>query len=129
MEIAKGQMRNSGKAFLGLLLQHEEAETSTGALVHPPGGRGLSWPLKWDECGTDWWARLKGWIGCSAHPCVGAACRDHAQDPTFASSTSEAAVGFWPFCILLFIICPHCACTQLLLVPWSFFVGLPWWLR
>ena len=82
----------------------------------------MSWPLKWDKSGTDWWVRLKGWLGWSAHPCVGAACRDHAQDPAFASSTSEVAVGFWPFCSLLFIICPNCTCTQLLLVLCSFFV-------
>ena len=111
MEIAKGQMRNSGRALLGLLLQHEEAETSTVALIHPPAGRGLSWSLKWDERGTDWWIRLKGWLGWSAHPGVGAACRDHAQDPAFASSTSEVAVGFWPFCSLLFAPTVHARVT------------------
>ena len=31
-------------------------------------------------------------------------------------------LGFWPFCILLFIICPNCPCTQLFLVPYSCFV-------
>ena len=41
MEIAKGQMRNSGKAFLGLLLQHEEAETSTGEPCSPHRGEGF----------------------------------------------------------------------------------------
>ena len=32
------------------------------------------------------------------------------------------AGGLWPFCILLFMICPNCAGTQLFLVPYSFFV-------
>ena len=29
---------------------------------------------------------------------------------------------FWPFCILLCIICPNCACLQLVLVRYSFFL-------
>ena len=27
------------------------------------------------------------------------------------------AVGLWPFCILLFLLCPMCTCVQLVLVP------------
>ena len=42
-------------------------------------------------------------------PPGGAVCRDRARDPAFAPSTSEVAVGFWPFCVLLFM--------QLFLVP------------
>ena len=32
---------------------------------------------------------------------------------------------FWSFCIFLSIICPNCTCTQLFLVPCSFFVFCP----
>ena len=31
-------------------------------------------------------------------------------------------LDFWSFCIFLSIICPNCACTQLFLVPYGFFV-------
>lgn len=34
----------------------------------------------------------------------GPVCRDHVWDSAFALGASEAAVGFWPFCILSFII-------------------------
>ena len=33
-------------------------------------------------------------------------------------------LGVWSFCILLSRICPDCACTQLFLVPYSFFVSV-----
>ena len=42
----------------------------------------------------------EGWLGWSAHPLGGAVCRNHAEYPAFAPGISEAAVGFWPFCIL-----------------------------
>ena len=87
-----------------------------------PGGRGASWLLKWREGGANQWVRVEGWLRWSAHPLGGALCRDHTQYPAFAPSTSEVAVGFWPFCILLFIIFPNCACMQLSLVPYSFFI-------
>ena len=35
-------------------------------------------------------------------------------------------LGFWSFCILLSIICPNYACTQLFLVPYIFFVFCCW---
>ena len=61
------------------------------------------------------------WVVCPplCWCCVQRSC----AGPCFDSSTSEVAVGFWPFCSLLFIICPNCACMQLLSVPCSFFVG------
>ena len=57
----------------------------------------MSWSLKWDERGTDWWVRLKGWLGWSAHPCVGAACRDHAQDPILLPAHQKWQLGFGLF--------------------------------
>ena len=46
-----------------------------------------------------------GMLGWSAHPLGGALHRDCVRDPAFAPDTSEAAAGFWPFCIL-FIFAP-----------------------
>ena len=43
----------------------------------------------------------RGWLRWPAHPLGGAVCRDHAQDPAFASGTSEMAGGFWPVCIFV----------------------------
>ena len=63
------------------------------------------------------WAGGMGWLRCPADPFGDAVCGDHVQYPAFAPSTSEVAVRFRPFCILLFIIC-----MQLFLVPCSFFV-------
>ena len=49
----------------------------------------------------------------------GAVCRDRAQYPAFAASTSEMIVGLWPFCILLLVIVPithTCGCFSSLMV-------------
>ena len=71
----------------------------------------------------------EGWLGGFAHPLGGAVCRGPAQYPAFAPDTlfllpapQKCQLCFWSLCILLFIICPNCACTQLFLVPYSFFV-------
>ena len=89
-KLLRGQMRNSGKALLGLMLQHEGVRTRN------------RFPY--------------------LHLLGGAVCRDHAQSPASALGTSEVAVGFWPFCTLLLIICPNCTCMQLFLVSYSLFV-------
>ena len=45
----------------------------------------------------------------------------------FAPGSSEVAVGiFWSFCIFLSTVFPHCTCTQLFLVPYSFLVFYYW---
>ena len=54
--------------------------------------------------GADLWVGVEGWLRWSAHPFGGAVCSYHAQYPAFAPSTSEVAVTFWPFYILLFIL-------------------------
>ena len=66
-----------------------------------------------------------GWLWWSAHPFGGGVGRVHVQYPAFAPSTSEMAVGFWLFCILLFIICANCLC-MIILVPYSFLVFCYW---
>lgn len=42
-------------------------------------------------------------------PLGGAVCRDHEQYPALVPGSSEVAIGFWSFCILLFMICSNCA--------------------
>ena len=50
--------------------------------------------------------RLEAKLRRSAPPLGGAVCGDHELYPAFAASTSEVAVGLWPFFVLLFIIAP-----------------------
>ena len=54
----------------------------------------------------------EGWLRWFAHPFGGGVCKGHGQHPAFAPSSSEVAAGFLVFCILPFIICPSCACTE-----------------
>ena len=68
-----------------------------------------------------------------AHPFGGAVRRGHAQYPAFAPNTlfllralQKWQLGFLVFCIFLSIICLNCACRQLFLVPYSFFVFCCW---
>ena len=56
-------------------------------------------------------------------------CRGRAQYPAFAPNTlflllalRKWQLSFFVFCIFLSIICPKYTCTQLFLVPYSFFV-------
>lgn len=81
-----------------------------------------SWFLSWVEGrGVQSWAG--GWLRWSAHPVHWVDCSRHSQYPAFASETlvlllkpwfspclapgsSEAAVGFLSYCILLSIIAP-----------------------
>ena len=67
--------------------------------------------------------RREGWQRWLAHPFGGVVCSGHARYPAFAPRSSEVAVGISG----LFVSCPEFAptaheCTQLLLVPYSFFV-------
>lgn len=54
--------------------------------------------------GSEDWEGGMGWLRRSADPFGGVVYRAHAQYPAFAPGASEVVVGFWPFCILLFII-------------------------
>lgn len=62
---------------------------------------------------------LEGCFRWSAHSLRGAVCRDHEQHPAFASDTS---VEFWVFWYLVIHKLPRCACSQLVLVLYDFFV-------
>ena len=63
--------------------------------------------------------RLLRWF---AHLLGGVESRGHSQYSVFVPSSSEVVVGFCFFFILLSRICPICACMQLFLVPYNFFV-------
>ena len=112
-------MRNSGRVLLRLLLQHDGRKTSNRLACLLPGG--ASWSLQWSE---GWGGSLVlaggvAWVVCQ--PPVMLCAGGHAQDPPFASGTTEGAVGFWPFCIFC-IICPNWPCTHLFLIRYSVFV-------
>ena len=100
-------MRNSGKALWDSCCSTMEQKQETGALARSLS-RGELVPQKGEGRGRSG-GQAGGWLRWSAHPLGGAVCRDHVQDPAFAPGTSEVTIGFWPFCILLFIICPNCA--------------------
>ena len=55
----------------------------------------------------------------------GAVCRDHAKYPIFAPGTLEVAIGLWPFCILLFIICCNSGMYTVIFSPCFFVFLLP----
>ena len=67
--------------------------------------------------------RPEGWLRWFAHSFGGIWCRVPcfcSQQFGYAPSSSEVAVGFFGFCILLPQICLNCACSQ-------FLFGLPRW--
>ena len=71
---------------------------------------------------------LEGWIRRFANRLGGDVCSGQVQYPAFATGSSKVAVEeildfFFFFWSLLSRICPSCTCTQLFLVPNSFFVS------
>ena len=68
--------------------------------------------------------RPEGRLRWSTRPLGVAECRRPVQLPAFAPGSSEVAVGFLVSLYLLSIMCPNCTCTQLFLVPYSFFVSV-----
>ena len=76
---------------------------------------------------------LEGRLRCSAHPSSGVhAAGMHSTlllflIPCFCSRLFKGGSSvFESFCIFLRRICPNCACTELFLVPYSFFVFCCW---
>ena len=61
-------MRISGKALMGLVLQHKGAKASNKV---PLLTRGAG-PLNRVRVGADWWVGPEGWLRWSAHPLGGA---------------------------------------------------------
>ena len=127
-KLIRGQPRNSGKALLGPLLQQEEWKQATGSLAHSPAHslrRGRLVPYRgWGEGRVQESGQRSG-LGGLPTPLV-VVLQGACIVPAFALSSSEVAVGllrFWGFFyILLPIVCSIFSCTQLFLVPYSFFV-------
>ena len=85
------------------MLQREGVKTRNRCPCFLPE-RGRACSLNRITTGAALQVEREGRLRWSAHPRGGAVCRDHAQYPAFALSTSEMAVCLWLFCILLFII-------------------------
>ena len=62
------------------------------------GGAGSLYGVREGVCPG---VRLEEELRWLAHRFHGVTCSGHAQDPAFAPSSSEVAVGLWSFCILL----------------------------
>ena len=107
---------------MGPLLQQGAARTNNRFSCLPAEG-GQSCFLYGVRVGVCPGVGPDGWLRWSAHPFGGVVCKGHAQCPAFAPGSSRAAVGlFGLFVSFGSRICPSCACTQLFLVPYSFFV-------
>ena len=117
-------MRNSGKALLRLVLNHDKTRNSFPCSpLEPRGGRGELGPVSGVKAGADPWIGLEGQLRWSAHPFGSTLCGDHVQNPTFTPQISEVPVGFLVF---LYLIVHNLLqlCLQLFLVPHSFICNL-----
>ena len=79
-----------------------EQKQETDSLTHSLSG--VSWFLERSEGRGGAVGQAGGGLGGLPTCLGGPVCRDHVWYSAFALGASEAAVGFWPFCILLFII-------------------------
>ena len=75
---------NSGKAFLGLMLQLEGVRTSPGALTLALRQGRWAGSLTGVKVGVNRWVGPGEWLRWFAHPFGGVVCRDHAQYSAFA---------------------------------------------
>ena len=123
--------KRSDKKFRQSFIMTQAAETDwkpeIGTLPRYPRV-GFSWSLKWDEgegrsVGL---ARGVAYMVCPPALVVLSAGITGSTLSYLCSGTSEAAVRFWPSCILLFMISPNCSGMQLFLAPYSFFVSVAW---
>lgn len=114
-KLTRGQGRNSGRAFLGLLLQPKNKKQMP--LLAPQAG-GQAGPLSGVRVGVNRWVGSEGWLRWSADPlavlvlgpCSVPCCFWHCRrgGPALA------------FLYAVFILCPICACMRLFSVPHSF---------
>ena len=88
----RGLTRNSGKPFLGLVLQHKGVKASNRFPCLLDEGVRIG-SLNGVNVEVHRWVGPGGRLRWSAYPLGGAVCRDHALDPAFALSTSEMVVG------------------------------------
>ena len=115
--------------LLGPLLPQERVKTSNMFPCSLPE-RGWAGSLYGVRIGVCPGVRPEGCLRCFAHPFDGVEVQGVCAAPCFCSwhrvfrsrLFRSGSWVFWSFCILLSIICPNCTCTQLFLVPYSFFV-------
>ena len=123
-KLIRDQTRKSGNTLLRLLLQQEGVKTSKMSPWSLPGaGLGGGWrasSLNKVKVGVDWWVGPEGQLRWSAHPLSGTVCRCvYTQHPVLLPAPQ---LDFGLFISFVSLIWPNCACRQLLLVPYSFFV-------
>ena len=121
--------------FLDSLINRNWYETGWGIQAR------LHWDLcystkEWEEvidslpqCPTDRGASFLNWVWEQGSVLVGESLRLVSLCPGGAVCSTllllqapEMADGFWPLCILLFMICPSCTSRQVFVVPCSLFV-------
>ena len=71
--------------------------------------------------------RPEGWLRWFAHLLGGGVCRGHEHTLLLLPAPWLLKSGSWVFLVSFYVlsrICPNCAYMQLLLLPFSFFVGL-----
>ena len=122
-------MRISGKALLGLVLQHEGGKQETDALACAPRRRAGS--LNGMRVGADQWVRLEGWLDDLPIPWWCYVWGSWVV-PWFCSQHLRSGSWFVAFLYLIVHNCPNCSCLQWFLAPYRFFVfccsrrHLPW---
>ena len=117
----RGQTGNSGRALWG-----PELGEATGSLPNHSQIREVSWFLIFGEGRGVSRSPVEGWLRWFTHCFVGGMFRGHAVTCFCSLLLRSGGPGFWSLCILLSMICFSCTCTQLFLVPYSFFVFCCW---
>ena len=120
--------------YCGPCCSKEERELTTGFLAcSGTAGVGRAGSLYGVRVGLCPGVGPEGRLRCFAHPSGGVECRVHAQYLAFAPCTQflllalqKWQLGFFCLLYLLSRICPTWSCTQLFLVPYSFFVFCCW---
>ena len=76
-------------------------------------GRSEPGPLNGVKVVADPQVGLEQWLRWSAHPFGGTLCEDPvlSRTPLLLPKSQKHQLGFWSFCIVLFIICFNCACS------------------
>ena len=101
IEINKRPDEKSRQRFVGCILQHKGGNNKQQVILLALEWEGLV--LKWGGVGGG----PVGWAGGVAYvfcpPRGGSLCREPGSTPALAPSTSEVAVGLWPFSVLSFI--------------------------
>ena len=138
-KLIRGQTRKSRQGFIGApaaagkqnkqqvpLLAHFPRRSELAGFLRDEGrdgSRGHARRVVQVVCPPLWWCcvQVGKTVPCFCCPCF----RSGSWEGILFFVLSQ--LGFFQsFCIFLSITCPKCSCTQLFLVPYSFFVFCPW---